>query len=639
MVTLEPPVGRTSRGTVPASRRNHRLMIQMRRARRILSALVASSVLLAATATPGLAVAVVGDGTDDQVTGLTCVRHDGGTDAAIDHCNDSNTSPAADDVAGDGDSDSNDGGSRRQGNEPFAVIDPTDPDFVVAGWNDYSQTDLGAGWQGFAYSTDGGEGWTNSFVPGYPADTSGEGMASPLFGRHTEAGDPIAAFDNAGNLFVGGISFNRGGAINGDVYVATYATTPDESGYPVDYLRTRIVGKGTPSRNFWGIFQDKPMLEVDRTGGATDGNVYVCWSRFTGNGQNKIYFSRSTDMGDTFSKPIQLSVHGFTGSVQGCDIAIEGDGDVYVTFRTFDDASVVGENALFFARSSNGGASFAPARKVRDFVPYAPNDGSRDCGDGPFACPTGFVFARIPLEPRSTADQSSSSDGVWLAYNAVDPGTIVGSASSYRSAGGGQVGRSVVYVVRSTDDGASWSDPIKVDDASGIGHQFFPDIDALGGGLAVVWQDSRTDACYSLQRPIGNDEDATACDDANVVNAFVATSADGGDTWSSTKVSDVGHQPQYEMFGNRNIPFQGDYNWVAITDSNGLAEGGLEAYVVWTDNRDVVPGTDPRESGPADGFDVWQCRTETSPGVFGPDTCANAGGLDQNIYGNRVSVP
>ena len=40
------------------------------------------------------------------------------------------------------------------------------------------------------------------------------------------------------------------------------------------------------------------MLEVDRTGGANDGNVYVCWSRFTGVGQNKIFFSRSTDGGD-----------------------------------------------------------------------------------------------------------------------------------------------------------------------------------------------------------------------------------------------------------------------------------------------------------------------------------------------------
>jgi hypothetical protein len=270
---------------------------------------------------------------------------------------------------------------------------------------------------------------------------------------------------------------------------------------------------------------------------------------------------------------------------------------------------------------------------VRDIVPYAPADPTRDCGDGAFACTSGFVFARVPLEPRSTADQNGG-DGVHLIYNEIDSATVVASNTTYSSAGAGLVGRSVVYVVSSTDDGASWSDPAKVDDAGGIGHQFFPDIDVLNGTLAVVWQDSRTDPCYSVQLPMGNTADATSCG-TDIVNAFVASSVDGGATWSaSLKVSDVGHQPQYEMFGDRNIPFQGDYNWVSIADT-GV---GLEAYVSWTDNRDVVPGTDPREAT-QDGFDVLQCRVEQPDGTFGPDQCANAGGLDQNIYGNRVSLP
>ncbi len=591
---------------------------------------------------------------DDAVTGQVYVRHDGGTDRAIEHCNDTTTNPAPDEDPDDGDADNNDGGSRRQANEPFTVIDPTDPMTVVAGWNDYCQTDIGAGWQGFAYSRDGGQNWVDSFVPGYPADTSAEGMASPLHGRNTEAGDPIAAFDNDGNLYVGGISFNRAGAINGHVYVASYAAndvaipgdTPD---YPVDYLRTRIVGRGTPSRNFQGIFQDKPMLEVDRTGGGDDGNVYVCWSRFTGFGHNKIQFSRSTNGGVTFSRPINLTAHGKTGSVQGCDIAVEGDGDVYVTFRTFADPSVPAENALYFVRSTNGGASFGRPHKIRSIVPYAPADPTRDCGDGPFLCRSEFVFARTPLEPRVTADQNSSSNGVHLVYNEVDPETIVDSTTTYSSAGGGRVGRSVVYVVSSTNNGRDWSEPVAVDEAAGMGHQFFPDIDALNGVLAAVWQDSRTDPCYSVQLPMGNTADATACG-TEVVNTFVASSTDGAATWSaSLKISSVGHQPNYEMFGSRDIPFQGDYNWISIAQVGG----GLEAYASWTDNRDVVPGTDPREAE-QDGFDVLQCRIdlgeeEDASGFDGPraradqpfsgDNCGNAGGLDQNIYGNRVSLP
>ena len=293
-----------------------------------------------ALAAPAVGQSAVGgiDGSDDRVSGQHYVRHDGGTDQGIQHCNNTATSPAPDDNPDDGDADSNDGGSRRQGNEPFSIIDPTDPDTVVAGWNDYCLSDLGAGWQGFAFSRDSGETWIDSMVPGYPQDTSAEGMSSPLFGNHTDAGDPIAAFDSDGRLYVGGIAFNRVGPINGDVYVASYGAQDQPNGYPVDYLRTRIVGRGTPSRNFQGVFQDKPMLEVDRTGGSHDGNVYVCWSRFTGLGQNSIYFSRSTDTGRTFSAPKKLTTPGM-GSVQGCDIAVEVDGDVYVTFRTFSDAS------------------------------------------------------------------------------------------------------------------------------------------------------------------------------------------------------------------------------------------------------------------------------------------------------------
>ena len=64
---------------------------------------------------------------DDRVTPATAyVRHDGGTDRAIQHCSDTSTSTAPD-IPNDGDSDSNDGGAFRQGNEPAVAIDPTRP--------------------------------------------------------------------------------------------------------------------------------------------------------------------------------------------------------------------------------------------------------------------------------------------------------------------------------------------------------------------------------------------------------------------------------------------------------------------------------------------------------------------------------
>lgn len=65
----------------------------------------------------------------------------------------------------------------------------------------------------------------------------------------------------------------------------------------------------------------------------------------------------------------------------------------------------------------------------------------------------------------------------------------------------------------STNDGATWSAPRRVSRAS-RGHQFFPDADALAGRLVVLWQDSRVDPAYSVQRPVGNTAAATSSGDA-----------------------------------------------------------------------------------------------------------------------------
>jgi hypothetical protein len=571
---------------------------------------------------------------DDRVTpAIAYVRHDGGTDRAIQHCSDTSTSTAPD-VPGDGDTDSNDGGAFRQGNEPTIAIDPTNPNLVTAAWNDYCDTDLGGGWMGLAFSRDRGESWTPSKIPGYPSDTSAEGAASPLHGRQAEAGDPLLAFDNDGNLFAGGIAFNRVNPQNGDVWVATYGSTPHPSGYPKDYLRTVVVGQGTPA--LAGIFEDKPELEVDRTGGQFDGNVYICWSRFVGvAGRTKISFSRSMDSGRTFSRPIELS---FGKDVQGCDIAIEHDGDVYVAWGTRNTPSAIDAQGLAIARSTDGGASFAPAHQIANFTRYFPSDGDRNCGDGALLCPSRFVFFRVPLEPRITADPSGMLPGVYATYNAVDPATVVQSTTSYSSAGAnsGFVGRSVVYVIRSLNDGASWSAPVAVDPAGGRGHQYFSDIDALGGKLVAVWQDNRTDDAYSAQLPIGNTLDAQGrpvASGTDVVGTYAAVSDDGATFTPTGEVSSVTHQPSYEMFSNRSLPFQGDYNWVALAFDG---PGSLFGYMGWTDNRDVRPGVDIRETDYVDGFDVFQCRT---PAALEPDLCPNAHGLDQNIYGQSITVP
>jgi len=174
-----------------------------------------------------------------------------------------------------------------------------------------------------------------------------------------------------------------------------------------------------------------------------------------------------------------------------------------------------------------------------------------------------------------------------------------------------------------------------IDDQT-TGHQVFPDISADGGTLHAIWWDSRLDSCYSVLRPIGNCANRTTVASLDV---FAAKSTDQGATWTGkTRVTDVSTNPNYEQFDNRAVPFAGDYLWVTSL--------GDTAYAVWTDWRNTVQGTDPRETPEdedAGTADVVQCR-DTIPvtdkkgntiNTWSGDLCPHAGGLDQNIYGDK----
>jgi hypothetical protein len=86
--------------------------------------------------------------------------------------------------------------------------------------------------------------------------------------------------------------------------------------------------------------------------------------------------------------------------------------------------------------------------------------------------------------------------------------------------------------------------------------------------------------------------------------------------------------PNYEQFANRTVPFAGDYLY--------LSSLGNLSFGVWTDWRDTVVGTDPREVTEDEDnatADVHQCRVFAN-GAWSGDLCPRAGGIDQNIYGD-----
>ncbi len=117
------------------------------------------------------------------------------------------------------------------------------------------------------------------------------------------------------------------------------------------------------------------------------------------------------------------------------------------------------------------------------------------------------------------------------------------------------------------------------------------------------------------------------------LDVFSSSSSDKGATWSSaaTKLTDVMSNPNCEQFDDRHGAVRRRLPVGELVGSTGFA--------AWTDWRNTVAGTDPREaaSDDNDGADVVQSRTfDSTTGTWSGDQSPHAGGLDQDIYGARL---
>ena len=160
------------------------------------------------------------------------------------------------------------------------------------------------------------------------------------------------------------------------------------------------------------------------------------------------------------------------------------------------------------------------------------------------------------------------------------------------------MGQGAIYFTVLTS--AGWTTPQRLAQTP-RGHQFFPDINADGGVLHAVWHDSRNDPAYSVQYPPGNNgavRDAAGFAAATIgLDTYAASSRDGGRSWQQARLSGSSQMPNYEMFGDRRVPFHGDYNYVSSV--------GAFAYNTWTDDRQVGPAT-------TRGTQVAKASTSTS---------------------------
>jgi len=398
-------------------------------------------------------------------------------------------------------------------NEPAVAVNPTDPDNIVAGSNDYG-TPSGDAWCGFYSTRAGGRTWRRGLIPGYNGDRS-----SPLW-RFGGAGDPVLAFAQDGTCYMAGIAFERD-----DV------GKPLQPGAAIFVARSDNGGETFPqvsmviqSRATFTVFHDKEWVCVD----PTNGDVHVTWTAFVGLVTANIMHSRSTDRGQTWSRPQIISeLSSFELSVQGSQCEVDAAGVLHVSWIDF------GSGTLRYTRSADKGASFSAVRDIGRVVeiPYTlPN--------GQFRTPT---MCDMDVD-RSGGNRSGSVYIAWPDYSSGDAD---------------------ILFVASYDNGDTWTPPARVnqDEVGNRCDQWFPAV--------CVGSDGSFQAFYYDRR-----------DDVNntLISAYVSISYDGGATFTDIQLCDT----QFNGDHTRG-PFIGDY--LAIDDGPGWS------VAVWCDAREGTSQT------------------------------------------------
>src|SRR5713101_4406872 len=356
--------------------------------------------------------------------------------------------------------------------ETSIAINPNNGSQIVAGSNEIDRLPM----RGY-FSGDGGKTWGAVDLPLPPALTN-NGFD---FGS-----DPGVAWDTKGNVYYSFIVvfFSSGGAVNG-TEMAVAKSTDGGMTWPANQVAFFAGETGTAA------FDDKPMITVDTNlNSSFRDTIYAAWDHASFvNGKPSsiiaLLVSHSIDGGATFSTPATASsTTPGPKAVIGADPFVAPDGSVHVAWQDVQNRSVTESS------SSDGGVTFGPIHVISGtqvaFDIGIPAQSSR----------------RALLYPACGADASAGPNRGTLYCSWMD-GTVANGVN--------------VFVSRSTDHGASWSAPLRVNDDAGLADHFnqWLSVDPADGSINVSWNDTR------------NDPSRLSTD------IFYARSTDGGSTFAS----------------------------------------------------------------------------------------------------------
>ena len=338
------------------------------------------------------------------------------------------------------------------------------------------------------YSEDGGETWTSDIL------TSSE---------YGVWGDPVIITDTTG-----------------DFYFFHLSNPP--AGNWIDRIVCQKYNKESGSWNvgtYMGLngtkAQDKHWAVVDPQTNA----IYVTWTQFDQYGssspdcQSNIMFSKSVDAGFSWSPAIQINeVSGdcidSDNTTEGAVPAVGPNGEIYVSWA--------GPAGIVFDRSLDGGQTWLDQDIfITDQI-----------GGWDFDIPG---ISRSNGMPVTVCDLSNGPNNGTIYVNFADQRFGANDTD--------------VWLVKSTDGGNSWSEPLRVNDDPPGNQQFFTwmAIDQTTGYLYVVFYDRRNH-------------------DDNNTDVYLAVSTDGGDSFNNIQISESPFIPWENVFF-------GDYNNISVTNN------------------------------------------------------------------------
>lgn len=518
-------------------------------------------------------------------------------------------------------------------NETAVAVNPANFNLVLAAANDYR---LGDGHCVAYYSRDGGLTWGDSTVP---IDTVPGSAFGALLHYWTSSGDPSVGFDSQGNAYLACLAFNRGFsqgvADKEDEFSGIYVFRSADGGASWLYPPSPVVE--TPDVN---ILEDKPYMAIDSFASSPhQDTIYVTWTRFDftdpgGVFSFKIFFSRSTDRGLTFSAPAAISgtsaelcpVFSDPGQPDACEFnhfslpVVGPDGAVYVFFQNFDNPECFipgfdpnGENfcQILMVKSTDGGLSWSVPVKVSNFydlpdcATYTGQNAGRSCvvamsATGPNAnsifratnYPTAAVDFGNPahlvvhvgsyLNAKSNETTGCAPAGLSSDFLPL----YIGVGQPPSGGGAGAACSNGIVQIESTDGGATWNGGVAGCLSAAPPHsqcdpRALPLVSDPTKKMDAFWQWTNPVAMASRLDVAYYDRSVSTNQSTGFSDVFLASSTNLGGSYTRTRVTTTSMPPPSQFEGL----FLGDYMGLAVAQP--INQAGRTVYPTWTDTRDT----------------------------------------------------